>query len=225
MKISEILNEGTYNLNGVVNKIFDNVIYYFYSLAQDNKKLTTKTADITKYFPELKIPISLTMKIVKKADTSGKIKQLKNKEGKLDKYFIEINFDADFMNEEFEDVKKEYSESLVHELSHMMDSFRSNGIAIARPKKEQWKSIFRYLKDPTEFNALIHEIKFFRSKNLRTWNRKNTYDSLKNYMKENIYLLQKSSKWQNYDENQEKNLFRKIFERLARENFLPINIK
>jgi hypothetical protein len=225
MKIAEILNEGTYNLNGIVNKIFDNVIYYFHSLAQDNKKLTTKAADITKYFSELKIPISLTMKIVRKADTSGKIKQTKNKEGKLDKYSIEINFDTDFVDEDFEDVKKEYSESLIHELSHMMDSFRSNGIAIARPKKEHWNSIYRYLKDPTEFNALIHEIKLFRSKNLRTWNRKITYDSLKNYMKESVYLLQKSSKWQNYDINQEKNLFRKIFERLARENLLPADIK
>ena len=207
MNLKQLLEE-TYNLKPIADEIIP-------KLWKDFKKHEEGGFDITKYFKPIikqlnpKFKKAIALEFEPSMSPSGLVKVFKKV------ILLKLNIPVTYNKSK---IRKEL---LNHELTHILDFIRMKKATPKQPKKYA-ETQAGYLRNPTEFNALVHEIKTTKKKKRYSniTSREDFIDFFKRYSAEFdldaslAKLMKNDDFWYN-----------KLLKRLAREKLLPKNFK
>ena len=223
MNARELLTEATYNLGHIIDLLYNDIIQPAI-IRMKSGKIEATTKDITGYLKDLVSKYSqenfnLNLSIRKSSKSQSQWFTRPGRGDEKKNYIVYLNISKkDIAADKMEAHKEYFRETLVHELSHFIDTIRSSHKMVST---NPVTTDYSYYNDPLEFNAFFHEIKDLAKKDKKRWNKIQSIKDLRDAILTKIPSLQNLLKanLQGY-----KNIERGFLKRLARENLLPVNM-
>lgn len=232
----QALLEGTYVIQPVADEIFNKIISSFIAGAKSDKIKLSQTIDISDLLlkavegklDKFDYPIFLNLRIFKTLNKgydpgqSSEIFSDSETKGK-GKIVVHFRIPRDVINTlSLKQIKNRYESIFIHELIHAIDLNRE-GKKVFETDKEKTiddSTWYKYLSDPRESNALIHQIKKAISSNRKAWLSSNSTNKLMSFLSSKIYLIDNA--FEHFvDRQQSANFTKMLLKRMARENLLP----
>ena len=226
MNILQYLVESTYNVGHAVDQIYKEIIGPIVNRMKKGEIANIRNVDVKpylnyildRYTKDWKVDILLSFRQSPKLQSQIYWEKEKDPNLKERTLLISLNIPKkEIKTLNSKQIKELISDDLTHELIHLIDKVRSS----FKSKEIDTENLYKYARNPMEFNAFINGIKKYIASNRKTWNKIQSLEELKEALQRTTAIF---SNIKIGNPNGYKVLEKKLLARMARENMLPTDM-